>query len=165
MTVHIVVSQVMPASCERTFDLIHDYGRRLEWDTLLRRAYVEGRKADGSIGVGSVAVCTARWILGGYSFRTRYVTFKPPHLAAIKLESRPPFFTKWAASLRHESIDSDDTDLAGDTGGRHGGAISLATYTMTFTCRPAFIEPIAERIFKRETENRLGALANFLQAE
>lgn len=159
MTVHIVVSQVMPASCEQTFDLIHDYGRRLEWDTLLRRASVEGGTAD----VGKIAVCTARWFLGGYSFRTRYVTFKPPHLAAIKLESRPPFFTKWAASLRHESIDSDDTDLTGDTGGRHGGAVSLATYTMTFACRPAFIEPIAERIFKRETENRLVALANFLQ--
>lgn len=155
MTVHIVVSQVMPASCERTFDLIHDYGRRLEWDTLLRRASVEGGKAD----VGKVAVCTARWILGGYSFRTRYVTFKPPHLAAIKLESRPPFFTKWAASLRHESIDSDDTDLAAD----HREEMSLATYTMTFACRPTFIEPIAERMFKRETENRLVALANFLQ--
>ncbi|MFA4082889.1 SRPBCC family protein [Mycobacteroides salmoniphilum] len=159
MTVHIVVSQVMPASCERTFDLIHDYGRRLEWDTLLRRASVEGLKADGGIGVGSVAVCTARWILGGYSFRTRYVTFKPPHLAAITLESKPPFFTKWAASLRHESIDSDDTDVATD----HREDMSLATYTMTFACRPAFIEPLAERIFKRETENRLVALANFLQ--
>lgn len=156
MTVHIVVSQVMPASCERTFDLIHDYGRRLEWDSLLRRASVEG----GTAGVGKIAVCTARWVLGGYSFRTRYVTFKPPHLAAIKLESRPPFFTKWAASLRHESIDSDDTDLTGD----HREDMSLATYTMTFACRPAFIEPIAERIFKRETENRLVALANFLQA-
>ncbi|VEG18925.1 Uncharacterised protein [Mycolicibacterium phlei] len=41
--------------------------------------------------------------------------------------------------------------------------MSLATYTMTFTCRPAIIEPIAERMFKRETENRLAALANFLQ--
>ena len=155
MTVHIVVSQVMPASCERTFDLLHDYGRRLEWDTLLRRASVEGGKAD----VGKVAVCTARWILGGYSFRTRYVTFKPPHLAAIKLESTPPFFSKWADSLRHEPIDSDDTDLAAE----HREDMSLATYTMTFTCRPAIIEPIAERMFKRETENRLVALANFLQ--
>lgn len=158
MTVHIVVSQVMPASCERTFDLIHDYRRRLEWDTLLRRAYVEGGT---DIGVGAVAVCTARRILGGYSFRTRYVTFKPPHLAAIKLESKPPFFIKWAASLRHEPIDSDDTDAASD----HREDMSLATYTMTFTCKPAIIEPIAERMFKRETENRLVALANHLQRE
>ncbi|OAT70873.1 hypothetical protein AWB85_06220 [Mycobacteroides immunogenum] len=157
MTVHIVVSQVMPASCERTFGLIHDYGRRLEWDTLLRRAYVEGGTAD----VGKIAICSARWLLGGYSFRTRYVTFKPPHLAAIKLESKPPFFTKWAASIRHEPIDSDDTDHAAD----HRDDMSLATYTMTFTCRPAFIEPIAEQMFKRETENRLAALANHLQRD
>ncbi|MUM17910.1 hypothetical protein FZI91_02005 [Mycobacterium sp. CBMA271] len=157
MTVHIVVSQVMPANCQRTFDLLHDYDRRLQWDTLLRRAYVEG----GDVEVGTVAVCTARWILGGYSFRTRYVTFKPPHLAAIKLESAPPFFTKWAASLRHEPIDSDDTDVTAE----HREDMSLATYTMTFTCRPAFIEPLAERMFKRETQSRLRALADFLQRE
>ncbi|MBB4853348.1 hypothetical protein HNP40_000714 [Mycobacteroides chelonae] len=84
MAVHIVASQVMPASCERTFDLIYDYGRRLEWDALPRRAYVEG---GSDTGVGTVAVCTARRILGGYAFRTRYVTFKPPHLAAIELKS------------------------------------------------------------------------------
>ncbi|VEG18923.1 Uncharacterised protein [Mycolicibacterium phlei] len=79
MTVHIVVSQVMPASCERTFDLLHDYGRRLEWDTLLRRASVEGGKAD----VGKVAVCTARWILGGSVMNRSTVTtpISPPSTA------------------------------------------------------------------------------------
>lgn len=118
---------------------------------------MEGGKAD----VGKIAVCTARWILGGYSFRNRYVTFKPPHLAAIKLASKPPFFTKWAASLRHEPIDSDDTDRTAD----HREDMSLTTYTMTFTCRPAFVEPIAKRIFKREKGNRLRSLADFLQRE
>lgn len=154
MTVHIVVSQVMPASCETTFELLHDYDRRLEWDTLLRRARVE----DGAAGPGKVAVCTARWALGGFSFRTRYVSFKPPHLAAIKLESNPPFFTKWAASIRHEPVDNDD-----DT--EDGEDMSLAIYTMTFTCKPAFVEPMAKRMFKRETRSRLAALANALHRE
>jgi hypothetical protein len=82
VTVHIVVAQEMPATCGETFDLIHDYGRRLEWDTLLRRAYVEG---DRPAARGEVAVCCARWRFGGYSFRTRYVSFDRPHVAAIKL--------------------------------------------------------------------------------
>jgi len=70
VTVHIVVVQEMPASREQTFDVLHDYGRRLQWDTLLRRAYSEGPP-----GRNTVAVCTARWWLAGYTFRTRYVTF------------------------------------------------------------------------------------------
>lgn len=148
MTVHIVVSQDMPAGCEQTFDLIHDYHRRLEWDTLLRRAYTED---DATPGKGVVAVCTARWLLGGFSFRTRYVRFDPPRVAAIKLESSPPFFVVWGASIRHEPL----------PGGR-----SRATYTMTFRCKPSWaagvLEPLARMLFRRETRRRLAALAEAL---
>jgi hypothetical protein len=147
VTVHIVVAQEMPASCEQTFDVLHDYGRRLQWDTLLRRAYSEGPP-----GRDTVAVCTARWWLGGYPFRTRYVTFERPVLAAIKLESRPPFFASWAASIRHAEL----------PGGR-----STATYTMTFRCKPSWAAPTLERVaravFRRETRRRLVALARYLE--
>lgn len=145
---HIVVRQEMPASAERTFDLIHDYTRRLSWDTLLRSAFIEG---GGSAERGAVAVCTARRALGGYSFRTRYVSFSRPKVAAIKLEGRPPFFRSWAASIRHEALDPDR---------------SVAVYTMTFTCKPAWaaliIEPVARWAFRRETQRRLAALSTAL---
>lgn len=153
VTVHIVVRQEMPASAERTFDLIHDYDRRLSWDTLLRRACIEG---GGPPGKGAVAVCTSRRLLGGYSFRTRYVTFNRPRVAAIKLEGRPPFFASWAASIRHEQVSEDHRDA------------SIATYTMTFTCKPAWaakaIEPVARWAFRRETRRRLAALSQALAA-
>lgn len=145
MTVHIVVTEQMPAPAEAAFDLLHDYPRRLHWDTLLRAAWTEG---DEPPAKGVVAVCTARRSLGGYSFRTRYVTFDRPRVAAVKLESRPPFFAAWAASIRHE-------DLPGDR--------SRLTYTMTFRCRPAWaaplLEPVARLAFERETRRRLRALA------
>jgi hypothetical protein len=32
---HGEVSEIIPASSLAVFDLVHDYGRRLEWDTLL----------------------------------------------------------------------------------------------------------------------------------
>ena len=146
MTVHIVVTQEMPATREQTFDVLHDYDRRLAWDTLLRRAYCQGMP-----GRDAVAVCTARWWLGGYTFRTRYVTFERPVLAAIRLESRPPFFASWAASIRHAPLPD----------GR-----SSATYTMTFRCKPAWaaplLEPVARSMFRRETARRLAALARYL---
>ena len=153
MTKHIVVRQEMPASAERTFDLIHDYGRRLSWDTMLRSAYIDG---GGEPDKGAVAVCTARRLLGGYSFRTRYVTFSRPKLAAIKLEGTPPFFASWAASIRHEPLPGNDDR-------------STATYTMTFTCKPAWavrvIEPIARWAFGRETRRRLASLSTALAAD
>lgn len=148
MTVHIVVEQDLPASCERVFGTVHDYRHRLEWDTLLRKACTVD---DAAPGRGVVAVCTAKWWLGGYSFRTRYVTFDRPTVAAIKLESRPPFFASWAASIRHTPLGPDR---------------SRATYTMTFTVRPrrlAFVlEPVARFMFRQETRRRLRALAAHL---
>jgi Polyketide cyclase / dehydrase and lipid transport len=145
VTAHVVVSQDMPASAGAVFDLVHDYGRRLSWDTLLRAAWTEGNEPPAK---GVVAVCTARRALGGYSFRTRYVTFERPRLAAVTLESRPPFFASWAASIRHQD--------------RPGGR-STVTYTMTFRCRPAWaapvVEPVARFAFARETRRRLRALA------
>ena len=100
VTVHIVVRQEMPADAERTFDLIHDYSRRLCLGHPAAAAPTS--RAGDSAERGAVAVCTARRMLGGYSFRTRYVSFTRPKVAAIKLEGRPPFFASWAASIRHE---------------------------------------------------------------
>lgn len=56
--------------------------------------------------------------LGELSFRTRYVTFRRPDLAAVALVDRPPLFASWAASIRHRSLE----------GGR-----SEVVYTLTFT--------------------------------
>lgn len=145
---HARVTAVMPASCERVFALLHDYDRRLEWDTLLRAARLEG---DGRAEVGAVAVCTARRLLGGYAFRTRYITFRPPTLAAVTLLAPTVFFDRWSASARHRPLEDNKSELI---------------YTMTFTCRPPWarrlIEPLALAAFRLETTRRLRALATFL---
>lgn len=148
MTVHSVIRQVVPADVEETFDLVHDYPRRLAWDTLLRRAYTVGGVAPGP---GVEAVCSARWRLGGLSFRTRYVTFRRPDLAAVSLVNRPPLFTSWAASIRHRPLAPEQSEVM---------------YTLTFSCRPAvvarLIEPVALAAFRWETRRRLRALAAHL---
>jgi hypothetical protein len=148
VTAHAVVRQVVPVGREQAFDLIHDYHRRLTWDTLLRSAYTVD---DAAPATGVEAVCSARWGLGGLSFRTRYVTFRRPELAAVVLVGRPPFFDRWAASIRHVA---------------RGERTSELVYTLTFTCRPAWlarlIEPIALRAFRFETSRRLKALAAHL---
>lgn len=145
MSAHVVVEQEIPAGAEVTFDLLHDYARRLEWDTLLRRAYVEGDRPPAQ---GVVAVCEARRSLGGMAMRTRYVTFRRPELAAVALVAPAGPFERWAASIRHEPLGPD----------RH-----LLRYTLTFRCRPRalapLVEPLAKLAFGVETRRRLRALA------
>jgi len=149
---HGRVTGILPAPSAVAFDLLHDYGRRLEWDTLLRATYLEG---DGTVAAkGMIAVCVGRRSLGGFALRTVYVSFERPHLAAVKMVNRPPCFATWAASIRHE-------DLAGRR--------SRITYTYTFTARPRWarflLEPVMARVFAWETRRRLRALARYLRAE
>lgn len=142
--VHARVSEELPASCEAAFDLVHDYRRRLEWDTLLSRAYVEG---DVPAGEGAIAVCSGRWFIGGLTLRTVYVSFTRGEVAAVKMIDRAPFFDRWAASIRHEPV---------------GEGRSRITYTYNFRARPRLLawllEPILAIVFRWETKKRLRAL-------
>lgn len=162
------VSEVVPAPRDVVFDLIHDYTRRLEWDTLLSEAYID----DGSkeAGKGVTTVCVGRSSLGRFALRTTYVSFDRPSVAAVKMVSRPFFtgsltrlpcppalcFETWAASIRHEDItnDNDVTDRR---------TWSRVTYTFNFTSRPKLVEPIVLRIFEWETRKRLKALRAYLE--
>lgn len=148
MTVHLRIRESLPASCEEAFDLIHDYPRRLEWDTLLRSAWTEGGAAAGP---GVVATCTARRSLGGFSFRTRYKAFRRPEVAAVRLEEPALFFEAWGASIRHTPRADGGCDIE---------------YAMTFTCRPRvmkpLLEPVAGAAFRWETHRRLAALRRAL---
>ena len=142
--VHARVSEEMPASCEAVFDLVHDYERRLDWDTLLREAFVEGGRPPER---GAIAVCSGRWFLGGLTLRTAYVTFDRGEVAAVKMLNRPPLFARWAASIRHEPL---------------GENRSRITYTYNFRARPSWLafalDPVLAVVFRWETRRRLRAL-------
>lgn len=144
------VTEALPVGCAAAFDVVHDYARRLEWDTLLREARME---ANATPATGAIAVCSGRWLVGGLTLRTVYVSFRRGKVAAVKLVNTPPFFRTWAASIRHEPND-DGT--------------SRIIYTWNFTARPralAFVlEPVMAAFFRWETRRRLRALRRFLAA-
>jgi hypothetical protein len=151
MSAHAVVRQVLPVSAEVAFDVTHDYPNRLAWDTLLRSARTVGGAPPGK---GVEAVCQARWSLGGLTFRTTYLTFNRPHLAAVVLSAPSPFFEVWAASMRHKDL---------------GDGTSEVTYTLTFNGSPRWlrrpVEAVALRAFRWETARRLKALAAYLEVQ
>jgi len=149
---HGAVSQIVPADCEAVFDLVHDYDRRLDWDTLLSAAYLADGHAQADLG--ATTVCVGRRALGGLALKTVYVAFDRPRLAAVKMVNSPAFFGSWAASIRHEDLGQDKSRI---------------TYTWTFTARPRWLawlfEPVMNRVFQWETRKRLASLREyFLQA-
>ncbi|MBL8683998.1 MAG: SRPBCC family protein [Myxococcales bacterium] len=145
-----VVRESIAAPCEVVFDLVHDYERRLEWDTLLSRADLEGGATRAARGV--VATCVGRGWLAPFALSTVYVSFERGKVAAVKLVNRVPFFATWAASIRHAPTEDNEG--------------STITYTVHFTARPRWlrwiIEPIMGAFFRWETRKRLAALRAFL---
>ena len=145
---HSEISEVIPAPSGAVFDLLHDYTRRLEWDTLLEAAYLDGGAKAAAKGV--TAVCVGRKSLGSIALKTVYVTFEPPTLAAVKMVNAPMFFQSWAASIRHEDVSVHESRLI---------------YKFNFTAKPRFLrfilEPLMNQLFVWETRKRLRALKAF----
>lgn len=142
----------MDAPAEAVFEVFHDYGRRLAWDSMLSRADLLGGATTAGLGVRSLCVGTWQGLFLG--LETEYIRFTPGKAAAVKLTNRPPFFEEFAATIKHE--DSGD--------GR-----SRMTYIYFFKARPRFLapllEPIMKALFKREVRQRLGALRRFMEKQ
>jgi len=142
---HGQVTDVIPAPADDVFQLLHDYNRRLEWDTLLQAAYL----LDGctQAGLGAKSVCKGKPTLGGIALTTEYISFRRPDVAAVQMLNRPPFFETFAATIRHK----DQPD-----------GTSTIEYNYNFTSRPRWLRfvlhPIMGFCFKMETRKRLAAL-------
>ena len=142
------VEEIMPITGAEVFSVIHDYDRRLEWDTLLSAAYIEPEFTVAAKGV--ITVCRGRRIVGNIAIRTEYVTFEKGKVAAVRMLEPTSVFQTFAASIRH----ADLTD-----------GMSRVIYKFNFTSRPRFMrsicEPLMLRVLKWETRKRLRALQTY----
>ena len=145
---HGSVSDTIPAPSAEVFRLVHDYDRRLEWDTLLQHACLCDDWAEAQLHATSV--CTGRWHLGGIALKTEYISFAPPRVAAVKMLNRPAFFETFAATIRHHDL---------------GDGSSTIEYKYSFTARPSWLrcllDPAMAAIFQWETRKRLRALRHW----
>jgi hypothetical protein len=112
------IQHQMPVASAEVFALLHNYSRRLEWDTLLREARLT--RGHTQAALGATSLCVGKPWFGLIGIETRYVTFKPSEIAAVEMINRPPFFDHFAASIRHQ-----DNELG-----------SIAVYKLQFTARP-----------------------------
>ncbi len=138
----------MPCRAAVVFERLHDYSRRLEWDTLLREARFTGDHTRAK--VGATTLCVGRPLFGWLGMETVYLTYTPGVVAAVSLVNRPPFFESFAASIRH-----DDTATG-----------STVTYRFRFRSRPRYLrwlmEPLMLLALRHETKRRLSALSRHL---
>lgn len=145
----LTIKETISAGCDEVFRIVHDYQRRLEWDTLLQKAYLDG--ADRA-GVGVIAVCVGKAALMGLEIRTAYVSYQPGKVAAVKLSSPAPFFASFAASIRHFRL---------------GDAVSEIVYELNYKAKPTFLRPflhpIMDRMLEWETRKRLRSLKRYVE--
>ncbi|MFT5094952.1 MAG: hypothetical protein ACI93T_003796 [Porticoccaceae bacterium] len=145
-----ILSVDIHATSEEVFDLIHDYSRRLDWDSFLRTASLLNGARVADVGVSSR--CVARLTVGGLGMDTVYATFSRPTVAAVSMTRGPWFLRSFAASIRHDQIED---------------GIVCVTYRYSFKVFPGFlaflIEPAVQWAFRRETLRRLAALKDFVE--
>lgn len=145
------ITENMPFRAVAVFDLLHDYSRRLEWDTMLRETrFTRGHT---SAGVGVTTLCIGKPLFGIIGIETSYLTFTRGVIAAVEMINKPPFFETFAASIRHQDADEG----------------SSVTYRFSFRARPRLLrwllEPIMLVVLRHETRQRLRALSRFLASE
>lgn len=144
------ITEQMPCRSEIVFELLHDYSRRLQWDTLLRDARFT--RGNTTAEVGATTLCVGKPMFGLIGIETTYLTFKRGSIAAVEMINKPPFFDSFAASIRHQDTPDGST----------------LTYKFRFHSRPKILrwlfEPIMLIFLRHETKRRLNALSRYLTA-
>lgn len=135
------------ASCEEVFDLIHDYDRRLTWDSMLSQARILGGAAVAGVGVRTL--CVGTWRSGFLAMETEYIQFLRGRVSAVKLTNHPPLFKSFAATIQHEPT---------------GPGSSRVTYIYSFRASPGLLEPLMDALIAREVRSRLRSLRDHLEA-
>lgn len=142
----------MPASAEAAFEAFHNHAIRLEWDTLLSVAYVEGGGTHPY--VGAITTNRGRGWKRHLAMRTRFVNYDPPRIAAAVIQEPVGLFELWAASMRHRDLNDGTSELI---------------YTFNIRLRPRwlgyFLDSIAIKVFEIETRRRFAAMARYLEAK
>src|ERR1700736_3667656 len=91
---------------ELVFDFTQDYGKRLQWDTFLKRADLMDDVS--TAGKGVKAYCVAK---NGFAMVTEYITFNRPEVTAIKMIKGPIMFKTFSGSWRFRAKDPKKTEV------------------------------------------------------
>ncbi|CAN5241177.1 hypothetical protein BH23ACT9_BH23ACT9_12340 [soil metagenome] len=122
-------SVVVPLDAATAFAVSQTTGEvRLRWDPFIRRQWF----TDGSVHPGKGVRTRTRHRLG-FVMDSEYVSWNPPRNVGMRMLGGPPFFASFAGGWQFRPVDGD---LASTT----------AIWRYSFTIRPPWLRPIADRI-------------------
>ncbi|HDR9474826.1 SRPBCC family protein [Burkholderia multivorans] len=144
----ISVSRIVGVDRRRLFTWSQDYGRRLVWDSFLADAYLlDGMAAD----VGVDAFCRSQ---SGATMVSRYVSYRPPQVAAIEMVDGPSVLERFSASWDFTERAPDSTEVR---------------FTYQFRARPGWLrwllEPLIGAFYLTQTSRRLDSFKRWAEAE
>ena len=118
---------------------------RLRWDPFIRRQ----RLLDGAtVPAKGVRTLTVHRL--GFRMVSEYVSYNPPSNVGMKMLTGSWFFEKLGGGWRFSPVEGDP-----------GSA--LAVWRYNFSCRPAWLAPLAERIgsvvLQRDIDRRIAGFA------
>ncbi|BBY55718.1 SRPBCC family protein [Mycobacterium koreense] len=116
---------------------------RLRWDPFIAKQwFLDGATVPGK----GVRTFTRHW--SGLTMVSEYVSFNPPTNVGIKIVKGPWFFATFGSGWRFNPAEDGTT---------------IATWRYNFSCRPAWLAPIAERIGRwwlgRDIDKRIAGFA------
>src|SRR5690349_8238312 len=119
----------VPVPTELAFAVSQTTGEvRLGWDPFIRHQHLVG--ADRP----DVGVRTYTRARVGPAMVSRYVSYRPPTSVGMTMESGPWFFASFGGGWRFSPED------------RAGAAGTRAVWKYTWTTRPAWLRPVADRV-------------------
>ncbi|WP_102192328.1 SRPBCC family protein [Microbacterium aurantiacum] len=136
---------VVPVDPATAFAVSQTSGRvRRRWDPFIS----EQQFLDGATTAGKDVLTFTRQRLG-FSMVSRYVSYAPPTNVGMVMVDGPWFFTKFGGGWRFSPASS--------------GSGTLAVWKYNFSCRPAWLAPMAEwigvRVLGFEIRRRIAGFA------
>ena len=137
-------SVLVPVDVETAFAVSQTTGEvRLRWDPFIARQ----RFLDGA-ALPEKGVRTHTRHRSGLAMVSEYVSYRPPTTVGMRMVTGPWFFERLASGWRFTA---------------EGEGRTRATWRYSFTCRPAWLAPLAERIgtrlLGRDIERRIAGYA------
>lgn len=139
----VVARVVVPVDPETAFAVSQTTGEvRLRWDPFIRRQhFLDGATAPAK------GVRTRTWSRVGPRMDSQYVSYRPPTSVGMTMVDGPWFFDSFGGGWRFTAAE--------------GG--TEATWKYTFSTRPRWLRPLADRLgtwlLQREIEARINAFA------
>ncbi|MGA9276162.1 SRPBCC family protein, partial [Ilumatobacter sp.] len=140
----VEATRIVPVPLDVAFAVSQTHGAiRLEWDPFVHHQHLIDADRPAK-GVRTRTVSRHR-----LAMTSEYVSFRPPNQVGMKMVEGPWFFSTFAGGWTFAAGSTDEE--------------TIATWRHTFSVRPSWLAPIADRIgtwlLGRDIEARIGSYA------